>query len=342
MKKWHSLIIFALLQQTFAESMSSFYSDVASGILVSPVSAAMGNSDISLGSGAAASCSPANLALDSLNMLSFSYANFFQNTFSTSMLSYSGKTGNSGYSITAGYIFISDIDLTDNLDTMESGDPIVPQKFRKGVSSDILIRVGYARSVKMNFCNLSVGGAANASRRDLGDFIGYGLGVDAGVTVQFPVNGISASLLMENLTTSYTYWNASFSEYQLPHLKIGAGWEKEFKYIYGKLRVAYTTPDLLSNEGINDYTTEFIDNNNEIKLPQAKKFYEKPSILIMNANWGAEYLIMNRLALRLGITQKQASFGAGLYLFDQKAGFDFAYKLHELAGTYQLSMNYRW
>lgn len=342
MKKWYSLILLTLFQQSFAENVSSLYSDVASGILVSPVSAAMGNSDMSQGTGSASSSSPANLALDSLSMLSFSYANFFQNTFSTSMLSYSGKSGNSGYSISAGYIYISDIDLTDKLDTLASGDPVVPQKFRQGVSSDILIRVGYARAFNLKFGNLSIGSAVNAIRHNLGEYRGYGLGVDAGITFQNPVNGISFSMLVENLTTSYTYWSSSFSEHQLPHLKIGAGWEKEFKYIYGKLRLAYTSPDILSNEGINEYQTEYVSNDYDIQVPQAKKVSEDPSLLIVNANWGAEYLVMNRLALRVGIAQGQVGFGAGLYLFDQKAGFDFAYKLHELAGTYQLSMNYRW
>jgi hypothetical protein len=176
----------------------------------------------------------------------------------------------------------------------------------------------------------------------LPDYKGYGLGIDAGATAQIPLYGISASLVVENITSSYTYWSSSFSEYVLPHIRVGVGWEKTVPYMYGRILIAYTTPDLLTNEGVNDFKTQNVDNDFKIETPYSQKFYKHPSVLFTGGKFGAEYTIMNRLALRVGVKEQRICFGAGLSLFDEHAGFDFAYNAHELAGSYQMSLKYRW
>ena len=70
--------------------------------------------------------------------------------------------------------------------------------------------------------------------------------------------------------------------------------------------------------------------------------YEKPSILLTQGRVGIEYLIMRTVALRAGYSGNKFGFGGGVYLLSGRAGVDFAYLVHELAGTYQLSVQYAW
>jgi hypothetical protein len=51
---------------------------------------------------------------------------------------------------------------------------------------------------------------------------------------------------------------------------------------------------------------------------------------------------MNTLTLRAGLGNGGYTMGAGLNLFNGRAGADFSYVNHELSGTFKLSVTYRW
>lgn len=334
------LLLFAFT--VASETQFTQYGDLNKELLLLPESEALGGADLSFGTGATAGGSPANLSFNTMNSLTLSYANIFENTFSTSILSYRGVVGKSGgIGVTAGYLYIPGIETTNAINETENS-AIVPYIHKKNASF-IYIRTGYGHRYGLNHAlSLSVGAAVNAIRSKLISETGYSIGLDAGVKLLVRPYGVSVALQFDNITTNYTYWNHHYKENAYPHLRIGLGWVREVPYIYGNIKIGYTSPDLLSNDGVNFYNTESDTNDQKYRVPSKVSIKEEPGILFTEARLGAEYLIMNRVALRAGIDHLNFTFGAGVRLFANRAGFDFAYKRHELAGTYQVSMRYHW
>lgn len=326
----------------FAATEYSEYADLNRELMFLPVSASMGGADLSFSAGAAYGSSPANLPFDTSNSLTLSYANFYQNTFSSSILSYSGPAGSkSGIGITAGYIYIPDVEDNRNSIVTDNNTLIPVNKTRN--CSDIYVRFSYGHRFDITPAwVVSAGLALNGRRSRLLEYSGYGIGADLGAKVYHKATGISFGTLIENITSNYTYWSENYKEYSYTHIRLGLGWEKIIPYIYGKVRVGYTSPDLLSNEGINKYSTETDTNNQKVEIPSQEKVHKNPELLFSNGRLGLEYLIMSRVALRVGLSQGKFNFGAGLQLFSNKAGVDFAYTTHQLSGTYQMSVMYKW
>jgi hypothetical protein len=228
------------------------------------------------------------------------------------------------------------VDITDSNET----GPYIADKKN---CSWINLRVGLGKSFDLsNSIAFSIGGALQAKRVRLIDYNGYGLGIDAGMRILFKKPNLSAALLFENVTSSMTHWSDEYRQLSARHIRIGIGWDKDFQYIYGNLRLAYTTPDILSNEGVNYFSAEVLVDGAVVETPLYEKVYKNPLLLIKAGKVGAEYTILKRVSLRVGLTNSTLSFGAGLNLFNERAGIDFAYMTHVLSGTYQLSLRYCW
>ena len=339
--KFFCIVLFTVISAIAAPS-GGFYANVSEELLISPSSAAMGGAVLSNGNGTTVESSPGNLPFDSLSRLSLAYAGFYNNAFSSSMLTYSGKPlENLGFSLMAGYIYIPDIVDTRGSTSNDSGE-LIEAKESYFSASKIVFRAAVGRSFTVSpKITLGAGIAVNAKRSRLPE-TGYGIGCDAGISALFPGTGLSVALLVENLTSSYIYWNESFQERSYPHPRAGFGWYRNLPYIYGSLRLSYSSPDLLANEGINTYAKEITDNENVIETPGVSEIYDKPSHLVTRGKFGLEYSIMNTVALRIGYSGYRFGFGGGVYLLGGRAGIDFAYLMHAMAGTYQLSAQYAW
>ncbi|MBN1130739.1 MAG: hypothetical protein JXA71_17250 [Chitinispirillaceae bacterium] len=322
----------------------NYYGDANKELFVMPKSSAMGGSDMSLLRSAQPMSNPANLNLDSASEVALSYAGFYQNTFSTSGLSYLGSINrHSSFSLSMSYLLVPGIEL--NNDTVITG-------VRTASASELYFRAGYGRTIWQfpRGINLLVGVAVNGLRKNLINETGYGIGIDIGTSLFFTEHGVAVTSIIENATTSYTYWNSAYKEFAWPHARIGFGWYREIPYLYGRISASYLSPDLFSNEGVNTWITDTmpIGDGSTIdelifRSPDRKRISKNPSLAALG-RYGAEYSVMNRLAFRAGLNlaTMNFSFGAGLCLLQEKAGIDFAYLTHELAPTYKLSVHYRW
>lgn len=321
-----------------SESSTSYYIDANDELIILPASAAMVGADLSFNTGVSSFSSPANLPFDSLNKLELAYASYFQNSYSTSLLTFNGSVSSTiGYSITAGYVYLPDIPLSD---TTSEG---VAYIYGNRNCSAIYLRAGFGKRFDLSSSiSISLGAALQAKRTRLIGYYGYGLGMDAGTRVLFSNIGLSAAVLVENITSSMTYWGRDYYQWAYPHIRAALGWEKSIPYIYGTLRLAYTSPDLLANEGVNYYVEEQMQGDITLPEPQWKSVYKNPQLLILAARIGLEYIIMDRVAIRGGLTRGKVGLGAGVNLFKQRAGIDLAYVNHDLKGTYQLGIYYRW
>lgn len=337
-------VLLVLLSQPLKASVSdNSYATIIDDFAISPASASLAGADLSVGNGVSVNSTPANLPFDSMHHLALSYAGFFNNTFSTSLLAYNGKPAqNIGVSILAGYVYIPEIMNTTQSEATPDGQ-MRTAKISYFSASKMLFRAGVGRRIPVSHTiDAGVGVALNAKRVRLPD-LGYGTSVDAGARMLYKPLGASVAVNIENLTSSYTIWNKNYKERGLQRCYAGIGAEQHIPYIYGNIRLMYTTPDLFANSGINDVSKETTENDNIIETADHTELYEKPSLLFTNGKLGIEYTAVNTIAFRLGLTRDQIAFGAGLRLKNDRAGVDVAYLSHAaLSGTYQLSLNYNW
>jgi hypothetical protein len=335
---------FCTASALFAGGMQgNYYADENREIFLLPKSAAMAGSDRAVGRSASPLSNAAGLPGDSAKEVAIAYAGYFQNTYSTGSLSYIGPVdGRSCIGISASYIVIPDIEIYD--------DTIIPANIPTKTSSDIFFRISYGRRLARFGDRFSVtaGAAINAERLNLVGWTGYGMGVDAGMSVFYysrERNSVAtAGVLLENLTTNYTHWSSEYKEYAYPHMRLGLGWQKEIDYIYGKITLTYLSPDVFSNEGINKYGSDSLADGLNVESPEVKRVATDPLMLFVSGRFGAEYTIMKTISFRVGVDMKVGtiSFGGGLHLFGNRAGFDFAYLDHDLASTYKLSVLLKW
>ena len=323
------------------------YSDENRTIFSSPRSAALAGSDRVFANDASPFTNPAMLGYeDRAHQVALSYAGFFGNTFSTSILSSRMKPDPaSGIGISLSYLYVPDIQTNLGFDLdPASGEPVYdPSKIVSSFASDLYFRCGYGHRFTglLRAIDFGLGAAITAKRSNLVGWTGYGIGVDGGGYVSFAGPGIAIGLYGENLTTSYLYWSSAYQDVAWPHARLGIGWKKDIRDIYGRIQLTYESADFLGNDGINSLMAG--DESDTTVMPERVRLSEDPASFLMLGKAGAEYTIFDRVALRIGVGLPNAvSFGGGMYLFDRSFTVDFAYLVHELAGTYQLGISYQW
>jgi hypothetical protein len=323
-----------------------------------PRSTALGASDYVFNRDGTNQTNPANLAFDTLTEASMAYASFFQNAFSMSILSYAGPlTKCSGFGVSAGYIYNPNIPVTDNLKTWTEGSTVVPiydpSRMRYQSGSEIYLHFAYGyRRTLVSGIEAAAGLSLNAVRHNLPPYRGYGIGGDGGVALNFVDVGLRVGMGCENITTNYTQWSKDWGVTAAPHVRFGIGWEKEIAYLYGRIRVQFKTLDLLANEGINATVSDSASKASAVAAvnPAKKHFTQDPFYFVYHGIYGLEYTVLKALSLRVGIPVGGAigedwtriAFGGGVNLLKTRLSIDLSYLSHELAGTYQLGVTYRW
>ena len=315
-----------------------------------PQSSGQSNADLAFLRDGTQQTNPGNLALDSTSELSLGYAGFFQNTFSTSTISYVTTLAKKiGFGISIGYLFNPDLPYYDSLRTQDGVPVYDSSRIHYETGSQLYFHAGVGRKYSITRgVELGVGLALNAQRQSLPPYHGYGIGCDAGATVVLPQAGVNIGVLCENITTSYMRWTASYSEAAYQHVFLGVGWDKEIPYIYGRIKIQHKSLDLLSNDGINavvDSITKNSDNQDTvISLPSSRRFDKQPLYMLLNGSYGIEYTIQDIVSLRLGLPfggyGGNLSFGGGIKLLDKKLKIDFSYLSHDLGRTYHMGMTY--
>jgi len=337
--KYYLLLIAACFAYAFADDGYSVYGDMAGEVLVSPASGALSSSDMALNPAGPVASNPALVALPNPPELSLSYSSYYNGVFSTSMLNYTGLIGQwGGIGVTAAYLLIPGIEDTRSVDLTA----IDTDNLETFTASDVWVRTAYGYAFKANeYVDFYAGAAVTARRRRLETLLAYGLGADLGVAAHLKNPSIYAALLWENVRYSLVRWQSSdYVEHVPQHIRLSLAWEREDPYIYGRIALYYTSPDLLFNEGVNHYGQSA--DREEGKLPETLTLKDGAGVLISAARYGIEYTIMNTLTLRAGLNGAGYAMGAGLALFNRRAGIDFCYVNHELAGTVKMSVTYRW
>ncbi|MDD5673421.1 MAG: hypothetical protein PHC61_04615 [Chitinivibrionales bacterium] len=355
-----AVLMFLIIVGSSLSAAQTFYADDFRTLFAMPRSAAQANVIGVFDISATPNANPANLLDISAvktrgkkspdPMLSqsfeFAYASFFQNSFQSSILSYTtSRPDGWAVGVSAAYLYIPGIPVTENLDLSADGSLIYDSsKINMVSASTLCFNAACARMlINQSRLRFAAGAAVHALRQGLYQETGYGIGADLGASAGLPQYGVKASLLLENATTTYVRWGPNYSEEALPHVKISLGYQRAIDYLYGRIQFSYSSPDFLTNEGVNavNQGTSFFDT-----IPQPKIIHpsQDPLAFIGAGCWGLEYTILSRLTFRVGyVTPGRFTGGAGIALWRRRFGLDFALLTHaELPQTYQVSARYQW
>jgi hypothetical protein len=330
-------------------SAKDYYSNSNKALFVFPEYASLGGAGLAFSRDAAPQSNPANIPLDSFSQVSLSYAGYYNNAFSTSFASFVSQLSKKiGLGMFAGYLYIPDIEITEYLEIDEETNAPVydPSRIEIETSSETFFNfsLGY-KIIENRRLHLSAGAALHCQRRRLIDWKGYGIGLDAGVTVMFPLNGLRVSLFADDITTNYIHWSSEYHDNGLPHIRIGLGWRRDIPNLYSRFSIMYKSPDLLSNDGVG-YNL-FSEKAEKIDEPYSNSVKDDPKLLLTSGCYGVEYVIYKVVSLRLGLNEpKRIFFGSGVNLFSQRLSFEFSLsglvRSYELEGIYNLSTSFRW
>jgi hypothetical protein len=329
---------------TVLPAASNDYANANRQLYVQPREAALGFSGAAFARDGGPNTNPATLAMDSGGEVSAAYAGFFGNTYSTSLFSYvTTLNGLGALGASLDYLLVPDIIDTRDWPVDGAGNPIVPpeSQWTYRSSSEVYAHAAWGyRWCPGTRVQLGLGAGVNLLRRRLLEWTGYGIGFDAGGLVHFTRSGVRLALTGEDITTTYINWSHDYDERSLPHLRLGLGWQRDIPYLYGALRITYSSLDLLGNEGAN--TTTYLSARDSLEAPRQLTFWDDSQFLLYG-NLGAEYCIARRVSLRVGLESfRRFTFGAGLALLHESLVVDFAYLTHQLGGSYLVGLTYRW
>ena len=182
MRLFTYLAIILFLSPSWAET--SEYGDMR-GLFVSPQFSAMGEGAQAISDEPLPIANPAGIVRSPKSMVYLGYNGYYKNLFSvTSAYLNLAIDSVQNVAVSVSYLIIPDIDSVSMTIVTPGADP--EYTFSTITSSEIFIDVRYGRTLftkeKLDFM---VGGALHAKRRRLGDWTGFGIGVDAGVIAQF-------------------------------------------------------------------------------------------------------------------------------------------------------------
>lgn len=134
-----------------------------------------------------------------------------------------------------------------------------------------------------------LGGSLKLIRQSVGKFNNFGMGLDFGVLRRSFVSNLDVGLMVHDITGTYLSWNTGRKETIAPVPTLGLA----YRYHSPGLRGTFLFTS--------DVEVHFDDRRG------ADQFFSGATST--NLNWGVEFSMQNRLALRLGL--KEESFQAG-------------------------------
>ena len=137
------------------------------------------------------------------------------------------------------------------------------------------------------------GGSLKILRQSVGEYSSFGLGVDFGMLKRGAfTEALDIGLTVHDLTGTYLSWSTGRKETIVPVPRLGLAYRIPSELLRGNL--------LLTS----DCEVHFDDRG------PADQFHS--GAVSANLNWGLEFTMQNRLALRLGLAESDFHAGAGL------------------------------
>lgn len=182
---------------------------------------------------------------------------------------------------------------------------------------DWALYLSWSRRLNQNF---SVGASAKVVRRGLMGYSAFGLGLDIGARYQ-PSEAFSVGLNLQDISGTHLFWNNGVNESVLPTVKLGLA----LRWPISK----FATVATIAADG--DFRFEGREYSAQYNF----------SGISLDTHLGAEFLIKDLVALRIGSSEGNMTAGLGLKfrLMDHPVGLDYAYLGHQdLDATHRISL----
>lgn len=165
-----------------------------------------------------------------------------------------------------------------------------------------------------------LGGSLKLIRQSVGDFSSFGMGLDLGLLRRDLLPNLDIGLAVHDLTGTYLSWSTGRKETISPVPRLGWAYHWPSEMMRGVL--------LLSG----DVEMHFDDRRTADQLWSGS--------LSANLNWGLEFTMQNRLALRLGLAESDFQAGAGLAAGPVRFDYGVATDQHDFDLSQRLSLRY--
>jgi hypothetical protein len=206
------------------------------------------------------------------------------------------------------------IDLNHNGE-MDQGEHIDYSRVSYTSDNEWFLLANFSRTLTPR---LRAGGHLQVGYKTVGSNAAWGISLDAGVLAGLPWR-LSAGLQVADLTTTYLAWNTGSKELITPTVRLGLSWAP---------RIRNSSP--LTIAGAADIRFE--------GRARSAQYHAGPASA--DIHLGFEYLIKDRLALRLGSDQGRFAAGAGLRL--GRCSVDYAFLgSSELGNSTRVSAGFR-
>jgi len=260
---------------------------------------------------------PAATALSS-HQLIFNHSTYFDSLAAYDALGYSRPLKNGGLGLIFVRLSIAGIPYTNNALVDLNGNGLMDPGERLNVDSITYIQdsesalfLNYSRK---HCKDLFWGANLKLVKKSVGSNSAWGLGLDAGMLALLP-HHLRFGLNLQDLTTTYLAWDTGEKEIISPAARLGLSWNPEFS---GEKALTVSAGFDLRFEGRRTASQYYLGD------------------LSADSHYGLEYILKQRLALRLGSDLGRLAAGAGLKL--GRFCFDYAYLgSQELGNSTRLS-----
>ena len=210
-------------------------------------------------------------------------------------------------------------DGTEGNGVWDAGEELIYDEslitYESGV--DWALYLTWSRSISSDF---SVGASAKIIQRSLMGYSAYGLGLDLGAKWH-PSEAFTFGLNLQDITVTQMFWNTGSTESILPTVKLGMA----VRWPISK----FATVATIAADG--DFRFEGREYSAQYHF----------SGISLDTHIGAEFLIKDLVALRIGSSEGSMTAGLGLKfsLLNHPVSLDYAYLSHqELDATHRMSL----
>ena len=179
-------------------------------------------------------------------------------------------------------------DLNGNGDIDPGEFHFDPSKIRYENDAEYGVFLTYAQPAG----SWELGGSLKFIRQSVGDFTSFGMGLDFGILRRDVVGNLDVGLALHDITGTYLSWSTGRKETIAPVPRLGLAYRLPSATLRGVFLFA------------GDAELHFDDRRGADQLWAGSAS--------VNLNWGLEFSMQNRLALRLGLQEDNFQAGAGL------------------------------
>jgi len=228
-------------------------------------------------------------------------------------------TGEPGDAGNDDYNEITNPNGTEGNGEWDPGEEIIYDEGRisYGNGVDWALYLSWSRNLNSVF---SVGASAKVISRGLMDHSAFGLGLDIGARYQ-PSEAFSVGLNLQDISGTHLFWDTGSNESILPTVKLGMA----LRWPLNK----FATVATIALDG--DFRFEGREYSAQYHF----------SGISLDTHMGAEFLIKDLVALRIGSAEGSMTAGLGLQfgLLNHPVSLDYAYLSHqELDATHRMSL----